>query len=255
MMQEKGHCKHGEFNLAEGCPQCIADRMQKEGNTEADIAEAVKTASETAAPVPEAEIALAKAPGSNVEVMSYYTEALKLLNYAEKRVITTVEHIKVANDDLSVISNLKKAMEAKKREYLDPLRAEAEAIRETYSTLMDPVFRADKITRDKILDYTRKQEELNQKRIELAEAEQKATGEVTFPIVLTEEVKRVSTDMGTTGLRDNWCFEVVDFAQLPDEYKIADSAMLHAIAKKHHNQKLVPGVRFYNQPIIAVKAR
>ena len=26
--KEKGHCKHGEFNLTEGCPQCIAERRQ-----------------------------------------------------------------------------------------------------------------------------------------------------------------------------------------------------------------------------------
>lgn len=243
-MQEKGHCKHGEFNLAEGCHQCIADR-----------AEAVKEAGETTVPVPEAEIALATRPGSGVEVMSYYTEALKLLDYAEKRVITSVEHIKVATDDLSIISKLKKAMEEKKREYLDPLKSKAEAIRETYTTLMDPVFRADKITRDKILDFNRKQEEVNRKRIELAEAEQKATGEVKTPIVLAEEVKTVSTGLGTTGMRDNWCFEVTDFALLPDEYKVPDSAMLHSIAKKHHDQKQVPGVRFYNKPVIAVRAR
>ncbi|KKL51344.1 hypothetical protein LCGC14_2296440 [marine sediment metagenome] len=39
---EKGNCKHGKFDLMEGCPQCTADRMAKEGNTEASIAEAVK---------------------------------------------------------------------------------------------------------------------------------------------------------------------------------------------------------------------
>jgi len=28
--KEKGHCKHGEFNLTEGCPQCIAERRQQD---------------------------------------------------------------------------------------------------------------------------------------------------------------------------------------------------------------------------------
>ena len=27
-MQEKGYCKHREFDLMEGCPQCIAERRQ-----------------------------------------------------------------------------------------------------------------------------------------------------------------------------------------------------------------------------------
>ena len=28
-MSDKGHCEHGEFNLIEGCPQCIAKRRQE----------------------------------------------------------------------------------------------------------------------------------------------------------------------------------------------------------------------------------
>ncbi len=37
-----GKCKHGEFELSDGCSQCVADRMGVEGNTPESIAEAVK---------------------------------------------------------------------------------------------------------------------------------------------------------------------------------------------------------------------
>lgn len=30
MTEEKGHCKHGEFILREGCPQCMAERRQQD---------------------------------------------------------------------------------------------------------------------------------------------------------------------------------------------------------------------------------
>lgn len=325
MMQEKGHCKHGEYLLAEGCYQCEADRMGEEGNTEASIAEAVavakqiaerifctseegceyqqgaycveglpdcafrevadrmgkggnivtsiteaikkaKEVSETALPVPKVEIALAKSPGANVEVMRYYAESLGLLNYAEKRVITTAEHNKEATNDLSIIANLKKAMEEKKREYLDPLKAKADAIRETYNTLMDPIFRADKITKDKMLAYHQKQElirleqeAINQKRMEAAQAEQRLKGELSESVNLVEvkeeTPKQVRTNLGTASMKDNWCFEVTDFALLPDEYKVADEVLLGQTARKHHDKKPVSGVRFYNKPVIAVRAR
>jgi len=248
-MEEKGHCKHGEFLLRDGCPQCMAEKRQASKK-----------------PEPAAETALAKAPGSDVEVISYYNEATKLLEYAVARVIATADDVKLATDDLSIISKLKKSMETKKREYLDPLKAQAEAIRETYSTLMDPVFRADRITRDKILAFNqeqdrirREQEEINRKRMEAAEAEMRLKGELTEPVnlveVTPEPAKKVSTDMGTSGQRDNWKWEVVDFALLPDEYKVVDGSLLTAVARKHHDQKQVPGVRFYNEPIIAVRAR
>lgn len=354
-----GKCKHGEFPLAEGCPQCIADRMGEEGNTEASIAEGIAEAnrnivkvqyySETTGelssreytyfsadrlnvgdvvtvpvrdttgkakvsavdvsaaeivnfkdkvktipsgsiiltkpelePVPEligeqlakeagisdpaAETALVVAPGADAEAMGYYDEAVKLQEYAVSRVIATVEDVKSANDDLSAISKLKKVMENKRKALLDPLKLQAEAIRETYSTLMDPIFSADKITRDKMIAFDAEQkhiraeqEEINRKRTEAAEAEMRLKGELTEPVGLVEvspeAPKKVSTDMGTTGMTDSWKYEVVDFAQLPDEYKVIDGAILTAIARKHHDQKKVPGVRFYNEPFITVRAK
>lgn len=261
-MRETGHCKHGEFNLDEGCPQCIADKMAVEGNTEASTEEAIAKVQRAEST---AETALATKPGADLEVISYYTEALKLRKYAEERVISSVEDVKVATDDLSVISKLKKAMENKRKEYLEPLRTQAEAIRETYSTLMDPILGADKITRDKMLDFNREQEriraeqeEINRKRQEAAEAEMKLKGELTESVNLVEvapEVKRVSTEMGTAGMKDNWKYEVVDFSAVPDEYKVIDSSLLTAIARKHHDRKPVTGIRFYNEPVIAVRAK
>ena len=86
-MQEKGHCEHGDFVLAEGCPQCTAARMAEEGNTQAGIAEAVKTASENPVPVPTAAIlggqinavveAREKAKGATVERTASYEKWLE----------------------------------------------------------------------------------------------------------------------------------------------------------------------------------
>lgn len=214
----------------------------------------------------ETQTVLALRPGEDVEAHGYFEEALGLLKYAEARVIASVKDVKVATDDLSLIAKLKKVMENKRKSLLDPLRLQADAIRETYSSLMDPVFRADRITKDKILAFNQEQErirleqeDINRKRLEAAEAEMRLKGELTESVNLVEVApeapKSVSTDMGTSGQRDNWKWEVVDFALLPDEYKVVDSSILTAVAKKHHDQKQVPGVRFYNEPIIAVRAR
>jgi hypothetical protein len=116
-----------------------------------------------------------------------------------------------------------------------------------------------------MLDFTREQdrirseqEEINRKRQEAAEAEMKLNGELSESVNLVEvspeAPKTVATDLGTAGQRDNWKWEVVDFALLPDEYKVVDSSLLTAVAKKHHDQKPIPGVRFFNEPIIAVRA-
>jgi len=277
-MQEKGHCKHGEFILSEGCPQCIEERqiagikpendemedgLNAEGFTLGNVGEPITI---TESLLEESVTALATSPGADAIVIGYYNQGLSLQHYAEERAIATPEDAKAATDDLSVMSKLKRDMETKRKEYLEPLKTQSDAIRATYEYLMAPVLEADQITRGKMLTYHQEQERvrleqeaINQKRLEAAEAEMRLKGELSESVGLIEVVpeapKRVSTDMGTTGMTDHWKYEVVDFAQLPDEYKVADTAMLNSIAKKHHNQKQIPGVRFYNEPIINVRAR
>lgn len=259
-MAEKGHCKHGEFDLIKGCPQCIAERQGEEKkSTEVYQAEPIGSSIVT-------ETALALRPGEDIEAHGYFEEAMKCLEYAKSRVIATVEDVKVATDDLASISKLKKAMEGKKKEYLEPLRVQAEAIRETYSSLMDPIIAAERITKDKMLAFDaeqkrirQEQERINALRLEAAKKEMELNGELSESVNLVEVAPEVPTtirtDLGTTGLTDHWKYEVIDFVLLPDEYKVADTAMLNTIAKRHHDTKQIPGVRFYNEPIIAVRAR
>lgn len=361
-MEEKGHCKHGEFILSEGCPQCIAegrsegiplgaepfivkvkyfsettgelsareytyysaDRLSVDDIVIVPVRDSTTKAKISAVDVPEAEIeafkdkvktipsgsvvetdktvvkdgesftakhtltpemiereepappdsisknkdgtALPEEPGADVEVMGYYEEAQKLQQYAESRVITTIEDAKLATDDLLIISRLKKAMEAKRKGFVVPLQDEVKKINETYKTLMQPIEEADRVTQTKILEYQKEQErirkeqeEVNRLRLEAAQKEMGLKGEITESVNLVEVApetpKSIHTDMGTAGQRDVWKYEVTDFSLLPDEYKVADTAMLNAIAKKHHDQKQILGVRFYNEPIIARRTR
>ena len=210
------------------------------------------------------ETALAK-EATDIQAVNWHHEGIKLLEYAESRVITSVEDVKLANDDLSVISRLKKAMEERRKERLQPYRDAQEAINTNYKSWMAPVLEADKITREKMLAYAAEQkriraeqEEINRKRQEAAEAEMKLKGELSEPVNLVpvdEAPKRVITNMGTSGLVDCWKYEVVDFALLPDEFKVADRSMLNSVAKGHHDKKPVPGVRFYNEPYLATRPR
>ncbi len=215
---------------------------------------------------PEPVTELAQRPGADILAHSYHVEARGLLLFAENRVITTLEDNKAASDDLTIISRLKKQMEVKKREYLDPLRDEAEAIRETYSLLMDPIFKAEKITKDKMLAYNqeqdrirKEQEDINRKRIEAAEQEMRLKGELTESVNLIEVVpeasKRVSTELGTTGQRENWKWKVIDFALVPDEYKMINPAILTPTAKSYKDTRTIPGIEIYNEPGIATRAR
>lgn len=205
-------------------------------------------------------------PQADEAVIALHEQSLKLEQYAVALVITNDDDVKGATNDLSIISGLKKAIEEKRKEYTQPINEHLKAVNEAFKAFTEPLLAADKITRGKVLEYRqeqerirREQEEINRKRLEAAEQEMRLKGEITESVDLVEVApeasKKVSTELGSSGQRDNWTYEVFDFALLPDEYKVVDTSMLNAVAKKHHDQKQVPGVRFINKPIITVRAR
>jgi len=301
-MNEKGMCKeHGEFNLAEGCPQCLAEKFGAEekvtlaikvtapegapegeeqkvadeivkltetiaeiqGNPKPETATSTPEIS-TAEPVPTAIVRVK--PEQDIEVQSFYDQALKLAEYAEARDIAIIEDLKPATDDLSIIARVKKALEAKRKEFIQPLQDHIKEINDAFKRLMEPIEIADKTTRSKILAFQqeqerirREQEEVNRLRMEAAQKEMELKGELSELVSLVEvspeAPKRVSTDMGTAGQRDNWKWEVVDFALVPDGYKMINSGVLTPVVKASKGKITIPGIRIYNEPIIAVNAR
>ena len=204
------------------------------------------------------------APNTDVEIMSFYNEAVRLQEFAETRVIVTVEDLKPASDDLSLIRWLKKAMEDKRRDYLAPFQGHIKEINETYKTLMEPIDAADKITTDKMLAFTREQnrirqeqETINRLRIEAAQKDAALhNGKVSEPVnlveVLPEAPKRVTTDMGSSGQRDNWKWELIDLKLVPVDYLKINAGVLTPIVKASKGKITIPGIRIYNEPTLTI---
>lgn len=257
-MVTKGHCKHGEFILEDGCPLCIVERRVMKTTPSDGFAYLHEV--ETRRLDNEETIITT---GTDIQIISYFNEALKLQQYAETRIIKTLEDAKIANDDLTIIARLKKAMEARRKEELRPIDEARKSIQDNYNKWMAPVLAADTVTRSKMSTFNaeqervrHEQEEINRKRMEAAEAEMRLKGELSEPVNLVEvlsEIKRVVTDQGTTGQRDNWTYEITDFALLPDEYKLPNTSALNAFAKSTKGTRQVPGLRIFNNPVIVVR--
>ena len=190
-----GKCKHGNFELEKGCEKCIAERRRAGIRPEQDeMEDGLNAEGLTMAGTS----LVVLRPGADVEAMNYHDEAQRLLEYANSRVITTAEDNRLANDDLSVISKLKKAMEAKRKAYLEPLKQQQDAIRDTYDYLMGPVLEADKITRNKMVKYDAEQrriraeqEEINRLKMEAAKKEMALNGELSESVDLVEVMPEV----------------------------------------------------------------
>ena len=190
----------------------------------------------------------------------------QLRDYALARVIVTNDDLKPATEDLTIIARLKKTMEAKRKDYLQPFQEHVKQVNEDYKTLMAPVEDAEKITKLKILAFQAEQarkrqeaEAIEAEKLALArrEAELKG-GEITIDLTPIDKPdaapERIVTGMGSAGMKDNWKLaEVTDFALLPDEYKIADVVKLGKVIRA--GLHTIPGCKIINDPIIAVSTK
>ena len=200
-------------------------------------------------------------------LFTLYQEAAGLLQFAKTRVIATAEDLKPATNDLAIILTCRKAMEARKKEIVGPIRAKLDLVQSAFNDIMFPVKEADRLTKDQVAKFDAKQraQAAEAKRIEeekyrLAQEEAKlnGTGEITVPLGTAQappvqEVTR--TNMGTLSGRSNWKARVVDFKALPDEYKLPNESMLNAYARTHKGEGEILGVEFYDDRNYSVRTK
>ena len=201
-------------------------------------------------------------PETNPEILSFYNQAVSLRDFAIARVITCNDDLKPANDDLIIIRKVKKAMEEKRKEYLKPFQDHVKETNEAFKTLMEPLEEADKDTASKMLAFEAEQrrkireaEAIEAEKLALARREMELNGEVTIdlsPVEKPEAVPdRVRSELGSSGQRDNWTFEVVTFSLIPDEYKMLDSAKVGKLVRA--GMRNIPGLNIFNKPSIAIR--
>ena len=211
------------------------------------------------------ETALVKVrPQSDEAVIALHEQSLKLEQYAVALLITTDGDIKSATNDLSIISGLKKSIEEKRKEYTQPINDHLKAVNEAFTMFTVPLVRADKATRQKILDYRAEQERRRQEveeiaRLEREAAERKAalTGE---PVVIPEVVEAAPAapnhyraEMGTLGTATIRKWEVADFSLVPDEYKVVDAAKIGKVVRA--GIPSISGIRIWEEETLRVTTR
>lgn len=194
-------------------------------------------------------------PDLDVKVRLLSGHIKGLLIAAQTRTVKTDQDVVDATKDLSLIAGLGKSLEEKRKEYTAPLNEYLKAINEAFKKLSEPLTEAKRTTDNRILSYRAEiarqraeAEEINRQKIELARREAALNqGEITVdttPVPVPEEaVSKVHTDMGTTGIVHNRKYRVVDFALLPDTYKLENSVLLGKVCRAGIPE--IAGVEFY----------
>ncbi len=189
--------------------------------------------------------------------------ARRVLEIAKSCEIRTEADAKAVNDDLNVMAELEKGVDAERKTFTVPLNGYLSSINGEYKLITDPLTEAKQIYRKLLTAYKVEQkrksdeaEKLNLDAVDLARRQAEANnGEFTVetkPVPIPYAPKLTRTDQGKSGLVDHWVYEIIDIDQLSREFMVPDDAMLSSIATKQHDKKPVKGVRFYNEPKLRV---
>jgi len=205
------------------------------------------------------------APNQDEEVQKLVGEAERLLVYAQDRVVNNTETLKSATEDLSFIAQVKKTLEAKRTAYVKPINAHVKAINDTFKRITSPIEEADQLTRSKVLAYRQEEDrkaheiaEVNRLRMEAARKEAALNeGELSESIDLMEAPTPLSTtvrtDVGAASAAMIQKWEVINFAEVPDEYKMVDASKIGKVVKA--GIPLIPGIRIWKEPTLRVNPK
>ena len=152
-------------------------------------------------------------------------DAALMTRQAEAIQVTTTEQEEQAYIALTQIKQAIKTIEDKRKEITAPLNASLKAVNAMFKRLSTPFIEADRIVRNKVLDFRQAQEEKAQKELERRQkiqAAHEAKGhevhEITAPKI---EVAK------TTVTTKRWTFEIVDVNKVPREYLVIDSVAVN----------------------------
>ena len=201
-------------------------------------------------------------------VLKLYAEGKNLQAYAESFTVAGLSDMKRAIEDLSMIANLKKALEERRKEYTTSLNSHLHQINDTFKAMVEPIDIADKLLRGKasafnkeqqrLKDEAAKAEELIRQATEIQAKLTQRTGEIftDIPTVSVPEIvvsKKVYTSVGDMSTRKNMKWEVVDIALVPDYLKIVDAVKVGKMVRAGIGA--IAGIRIWEEDSLVIKAR
>lgn len=178
-------------------------------------------------------------------------EAIKLRDFAVARIILTNEDLKPATDDLSIIAKAKKVILEKKTEILAPFKAKVDVINQAFAQLLAPLEEADQINRDKVKEFR----QIEQEKIALAQREAAAQGGEFTTELQTPVPEHTRTELGTQGFQKVYKWQVTDFAQVPDQYKMIDAGKVQGVVKGSKGTIEIPGIKVWADKTVRINTK
>lgn len=203
-------------------------------------------------------------PESDKVFQGFVDEVNGLLNISKTITISSKEDVEAATNDLSLLANLKKAIEAKRQEYVGPINEHVKAINTTFKAITDPLAEADQTYRNKVKAYYAEEDRKRREAEEIARLKAEAAAREAAlnnqpppapapEIKVYEPSKNVNAQVGASTMMMVKKWEVIDENLIPRMYLIIDAAKITKQVKAGIGS--IPGIRIYEEPTLRIEAK
>ena len=213
------------------------------------------------------------------ETQQMVNNSIKELAVVDSLRITTPAEYSQAGEMLKMVKGNYKTIDAKRKELELPFRDGLKGLQDFFKPVLERYSYAETKLKLGIVNYTVEQSRIRadqeRKARELAAKEQdridaEATADAlqaesegnhnqaeeilnTVPQVAMPVIQDTQVKVEGVSMRDNWQYRIVDTSLLPREYMIPDEKLLSSIAKAKHDSMKIPGVEFFNEPIVSAR--
>ncbi|RJQ53413.1 MAG: hypothetical protein C4521_07725 [Actinobacteria bacterium] len=171
--------------------------------------------------------------------------------------------IAVATDMVGYIGDVLKRGEERKKFFVTPIKQQVKRIEEWFAEQLKPLKEADALAREKWLKFKqerktirlaeevrlRQLQEKEQAKLERQAAKKGLPAPPPLPIpVVAPDVTSVEGAFGAVGTRKTWTCRVVDFSQVPEEFKTLDTVKVNQAIRAGARE--IPGLEIYQEEIV-----
>jgi hypothetical protein len=192
--------------------------------------------------------------------LSGYEQQIKdMATYADSMVVETKAQCADATEYAARAAKLRKRLDKERERWVKETGGYTRAVNAMVKPWKEDLERAEKTLGRKIATHTdiqeqarrkaeaearRATEELNARLAKEAETGGYEAFKIEAPIAETVATK-TRTESGSSSVKEEWKWEVSDFAALPDEYKVPNEKMLDQVLKAGKHE--IPGLRIYTE--------
>ena len=189
------------------------------------------------------------------ENLTLQKQSESLLKKAQMHQINTEVDQSAATELIGQVKSILKALEGRRKAFTTGANDYIKTVNILYRGLKEPLERAEKVLKQKMGAFFRKQEELRQKEeIKLKKKMDRAAEkgkEIPIEQPKIESQKSVKTENSGASFIKVWKHEIIDAEKVPREFCKPDEVKLNAAVKA--GLRSIPGVKIYEDVQTRIK--